>query len=93
MPVPESSLSLAEKQVRRMRREAVGWAIKQRRTAKGLTQQDLAGISGVSRPAIARMETGQASTQIDRLWDIAAALDTSPSDLLSAAEHYVRDAR
>ncbi|MGV9482772.1 helix-turn-helix domain-containing protein, partial [Gordonia aichiensis] len=31
-------------------------------------QQQLADASGVSRPAIARIETGEASTQVDRLW-------------------------
>ena len=69
-----------------MRRDAVGDAIRRARVGAGLTQQQLADASGVSRPAIARIETGEASTQIDRLWDLAEALGTTPSAILADAE-------
>lgn len=67
----------------------MGEAIRQARVAAGVTQHQLADASGVSRPAIARIETGEASIQIDRLWDIAEALHTTPSALLAAAENLV----
>ncbi|SKZ91751.1 helix-turn-helix transcriptional regulator [Gordonia sp. w5E2] len=69
-----------------MRRDAVGDAIRRARVGAGLTQQQLADASGVSRPAIARIETGEASTQVDRLWDLAEALGTTPSAILADAE-------
>lgn len=69
-----------------MRRDAVGEAIRQARIDAGMTQHQLADASGVSRPAIARIETGEASIQIDRLWDLAEALNTTPSTILSSAE-------
>ncbi|MGW0038130.1 helix-turn-helix domain-containing protein [Gordonia sp. NPDC003376] len=75
--------------MRRLRRDAVGEAVRRARLSAGLTQQALADASGVSRPAIARIETGEASTQVDRLWDLAEALGTTPSALLSEAERYL----
>ncbi|MGV9839980.1 helix-turn-helix domain-containing protein [Nocardia niigatensis] len=46
-------------------------------------------VSGVSRPAIARIELGTSSVQTDRLWDLAEALSTTPSALLADAEHHL----
>ncbi|WP_244882987.1 helix-turn-helix domain-containing protein [Gordonia desulfuricans] len=54
--------------MRRLRRDAVGEAVRRARLSAGLNQQALADASGVSRPPIARIETGEASTQVDRLW-------------------------
>ncbi|MFW0790001.1 helix-turn-helix domain-containing protein [Gordonia sp. CPCC 205333] len=90
VPVPESSLSTAQRQVRRVRRDAVGEAIRSARVCAHLTQARLAELSGVSRPAIARIETGEASIQIDRLWELAAALNTTPSAILTAAEQILQ---
>lgn len=86
VPVPESSLSSAQRRERRVRRDAVGEALRRARLSSGLSQEGLAKVSGVSRAAIARIETGEASTQIDRLWDLAAALNTTPSAILAQAE-------
>lgn len=86
VPVPESSLSSAQRQERRVRRDAVGEALRRARLSSGLSQDGLAKLSGVSRAAIARIETGEASTQVDRLWDLAAALNTTPSAILAQAE-------
>lgn len=76
-----------------MRREAVGEAIREARLAAGMTQEQLAQTSRVSRSAIARLELGEASTQIDRLWDIAAALGTEPDQILAAAQRIARSSR
>ncbi|WP_157184815.1 helix-turn-helix domain-containing protein [Nocardia niigatensis] len=46
-------------------------------------------VSGVSRPAIARIELGTSSVQTDRLWDLAEAVSTTPSALLADAEHHL----
>lgn len=72
-----------------MRRDAVGEAVRRARLASGLSQEGLARLSGVSRAAIARIETGEASTQVDRLWDLASALETTPSAILAQAEKFV----
>ncbi|MEV0466646.1 helix-turn-helix transcriptional regulator [Nocardia tengchongensis] len=72
-----------------MRRDAVGAAVRRAREAAGMSQEDLAGASGVSRSVIARIELGSASVQIDRLWDLAEALSTTPSALLADAEQHL----
>lgn len=72
-----------------MRRDAVGAAVRRAREAAQMTQEELAEASGVSRPAIARIELGTSSVQIDRLWDLAEALSTTPSALLADAEHHL----
>ncbi len=90
VPIPEASLTPGQRRVRKVRRDVVGEALRGARIAAGLTQQALSDASGVSRPAIARIETGEASVQIDRLWDLAEALHTTPSALLSSAEELIR---
>ncbi|WP_235747221.1 helix-turn-helix domain-containing protein [Nocardia coffeae] len=72
-----------------MRRDAVGAAVRRAREASGMNRDELAAASGVSRPAIARIELGNSSVQIDRLWDLAEALATTPSALLADAEHHL----
>ncbi|MFI6997185.1 helix-turn-helix domain-containing protein [Nocardia sp. NPDC050175] len=72
-----------------MRRDAVGAAIRRARESVGMSQDDLAEASGVSRPALARIELGTSSVQIDRLWDLAEALSTTPSALLAYAEKHL----
>ncbi len=44
------------------------------REKKGLSQRDLAKLSGVKQPAIARMESMKANPQIDTLLKILAPL-------------------
>lgn len=72
-----------------MRRDAVGAAIRRAREAAGMSQDDLAEASGVSRPVIARIELGNSGVQVDRLWDLAEALSMTPSALLADAEHHM----
>ncbi|WP_433625742.1 helix-turn-helix domain-containing protein [Nocardia sp. CA-120079] len=72
-----------------MRRDAVGAAIRRAREAANMNQDELAVASGVSRPVIARIELGNSSVQIDRLWDLAEALATTPSALLADAEQHL----
>lgn len=44
------------------------------REAKGLSQRDLAKLSGVRQPAIARLESMKSTPQIDTLFKILAPL-------------------
>ena len=46
-----------------------------RRRALGLSQQELARLTGTTQSAIARLESGQRPPRIDTLQRIAAALD------------------
>jgi len=49
--------------------------LKELRSKKKLTQEDLAIISGVPRTTISRIETGKRNISIDKLIMIANALD------------------
>lgn len=69
-----------------MRRDAVGAAIRRARESAGMTQDELAETSGLSRPSIARIELGTSGVQLDRLFELAEAMSTTPSALLADAE-------
>lgn len=69
-----------------MRREALAAALIRARRAADMTQTELATASGMSRSAIARLESGDASIGSDRLWDICVALGMRPSALFLIAE-------
>jgi transcriptional regulator with XRE-family HTH domain len=54
------------------------------RAARGFTQQQLARLSGVPRPTWANLESGGANPTISVLMKVAAALQVSIEELLSA---------
>lgn len=64
---------------------SVGLAIRRRREAKGLTQQQLAELVGVHKQSINRIELGKVNVSMTRLAEIADALGTSNLELLSDA--------
>lgn len=86
MPAPDERLTIEQKRVRAVRRRALAEAVVEARKTAGLTQQALADRAGLSRSAIARLESGEASISSDRLWDLAVALGERPSTLFAAAE-------
>ncbi len=86
VPAPDNRLTPRERQERRVRRAALAKALVDARHAAGLTQDQLAERSGLSRSAIARAEAGEASLSSDRFWDLARALGIRPSTLWLAAE-------
>ena len=53
---------------------AVGRMYKQARREMGLTQQEVADVSGVKRPNIARLESGKHSPTVDMLNRIADSM-------------------
>jgi transcriptional regulator with XRE-family HTH domain len=58
---------------------AIGVAIYRRRTGMGLSQEELARLSGTKQENISRMETKTGiSTSISMLERLAKALDTNP---------------
>lgn len=53
----------------------IGHAIREARKRKELTQQQLAGLSGVWQETISKVENGVASTKLETLFDLLSALD------------------
>ena len=66
--------------------KAFGLAISRLRIARGLSQETLSGLAGISRSHLAMIETGHKTVRLDTLWKLADALNTRPSDLLAACE-------
>ena len=58
--------------------ETPGQLIKERRTAHGLSQRELAHRAGTSQPAIARIESGDEDITWKRLRGILAAMGDEP---------------
>lgn len=61
-------------------RKAFGQALKQIRTSRGLTQEDFSEVS--SRTYLSTLERGLKSPTLDKLDEIAKALDVHPVSLL-----------
>ena len=73
---------------------AVGRSIRDRRKARGLSQEELAASSGLHRTYIGAVERGERNPTVISLTRIAEALRTSPARLLAASERAViRDRR
>lgn len=62
--------------------KALGARIREKRLAKGYTQDKLASIIGVSNPHVSNIERGQTKVSLPTLVDIANALDTTVDELL-----------
>lgn len=64
----------------------IGGSIAALRKAKGLTQEQLADMLGVSAPAVSKWETGSSYPDITMLCPLARALNTNVDTLLSFHE-------
>jgi transcriptional regulator with XRE-family HTH domain len=59
-----------------------GWNVREAREARGLTQEDLEGMTGLRRSYISDLERGTRNPSIRALQRIATALGVPPSELL-----------
>jgi transcriptional regulator with XRE-family HTH domain len=64
--------------------------LKDLREARGLTQQELSDRSGVPRPTLAHLESGQGNPTLSVLIKVAAALGIGIEALVSASKPKVR---
>ncbi|NIR85199.1 MAG: helix-turn-helix domain-containing protein [Gammaproteobacteria bacterium] len=71
-----------EQRLARLKREAVGRRIRDRRIRMGMAQKDLAQAVGVLPKDIWRYESGKTMPMSERLHAIAATLGTSSDELL-----------
>jgi transcriptional regulator with XRE-family HTH domain len=63
----------------------IGSLIRRHRRSKDLTQAELAERLGISRGALANIETGRQSVLVHQLYRFAAALEKNVHDLLPVA--------
>ena len=64
----------------------LGARIRSFRLARGLTLVELARLAGLSHPFLSQLERGLAQPSLGSLRRIALALETSPIELIAAAE-------
>ena len=56
------------------------------RTRRGMSQEVLSGLAGISRSHLAMIENGRKKANVETLWRIAAALDMPLSELIRMVE-------
>lgn len=66
--------------------QRLGNVIRAERTARKLSQERLAGLAGLDRTSVQRLERGVYSPNLDTLERVARALQTHPSELLARAD-------
>lgn len=67
-------------------RRLFGLRVEEVRKQRRMSQQQLADKTGIGRPQIANIEGGRFSTSIDRLLELAKALNVRPSKLIKGLE-------
>ena len=70
-----------------MNKKSLGIAIRQKRVALGLSQEELADQCGLHRTYIGSVERGERNIAIDNVIKISEALSCKVSDLVVAAEN------
>ena len=63
-----------------------GAALREKRMRIGMTQSDLAQLSGLNRSYISEIENGRESISLDRAENLAKAVGSSLSDLLKISK-------
>jgi len=66
--------------------DVFGPVLRQLRTDKGMTQEVLGGLVGVSSPYISMMESGHNYPSLEMIFQLAAALEICPSEILKEME-------
>lgn len=64
-------------------RQIVGLNVKRVRVARGLTQEQLAERSGFSQQYLSDLERGRRNPTVVSLWELAQALETTPTELIA----------
>jgi transcriptional regulator with XRE-family HTH domain len=62
--------------------EAFAAVLLKARKAAGMTQEELADLSGLDRTTISQVERGKGAPRVETLIRLAGALDVDPGDLL-----------
>ena len=61
----------------------IGEAIRALRAQKGISQEELASVSGIDRGHMGRLERGERNLSILNLFKVAEGLGIKPSDILN----------
>lgn len=67
--------------------KAVGAAIADMRSKKGVSQEVLSGLAGIGRTHLSAIERGQRKPTLETLYRIACALDVKMSEIVTEIEN------
>jgi transcriptional regulator with XRE-family HTH domain len=73
------------------RHAAFGAALRELRTERGLTQEALGELAGISGNYVGDTERGERNVSLRIIWELADALELSPSDLLERTEIKIKE--
>ena len=65
---------------------AVGHTIRLLRFQKGMSQELLSGLAGISRTHLTMIENGKKHPNLETIWKLAIALGMKPSELIQEIE-------
>jgi len=88
--MPMRKLQPLPRQLRRLVNRALAGVIRRRRERLGLTLEQLAELSGLSRQMHGYVEDDQRTLGMESLEDVAAAFDLTGGELLIAAEFWLK---
>ncbi len=63
-----------------------GEVVRREREAKGISQERLAGLAGLDRTYVQRLEAGRSSPTLGKVERLARALQMLPSELVARAD-------
>lgn len=78
--------SMNDSEQYRLKRRALGGNIARLRTERHITQKRLALMTGMNKGYLCDVENGKANISIDKLFQIAEALDIHPQSLLEGTD-------
>lgn len=68
------------------RRRLLGQTIYNMRKVRGVSQERLGELAGIDRAYMGRIERGETSVGVDKIWAICDALNITPAQLFGEAE-------
>lgn len=71
--------------------QALGIALKERRSELGLTQEDVAGAAEIDRPYVTLIESASKQPTVSVLWRLAAAVELTPEEFVARVDLRYRD--
>lgn len=86
VPIADDRFSPTELQERTRVRQAIGQVVRGLREARRMSQADVAAAANISERELRRIEGGHGGMQLDRLWPLARALETTPAEIVYAAQ-------
>lgn len=67
-------------------RRAIGTVVTRLRKTAGLTQIEVAELANMSERELRRIEKGEGGTPLDRLWPLARAVNSTPTEIVREAQ-------